>query len=100
MLRERAISAAVLIPPLLLVLAIGGIAVTILVVVLVALAALEVYRLLRAAGYPTQSWLGLAYAVAVALANAIPFESAPFPQLAGSALLLASIGMLLVAVDA
>ncbi len=100
MLRERAITAAVLVPLLLVVLAIGGVAITLLVGVIVALAAYEVFRLLRAAGYPTQLWLGLVYAVVVALAIAIAFESATFPRLAGSSLLLASIGLVLIAVDA
>ncbi len=100
MLRERAISAAVLVQLLLIVLAIGSVAITLAIVAVVALAAHEVFRLLRSAGYPTQPWLGLAYAIAVALGIAIAFESATDPQLAGSALLLESIGLILVAVGA
>jgi phosphatidate cytidylyltransferase len=99
-LRERAISAAVLIPPLLIVLALGGPAITILVAVIVGLAAYEVFRLLRSAGYPTQPWIGLVYAVAVALGISIAFGPVTLPKLGGSALLLASIGLILVAVDA
>jgi phosphatidate cytidylyltransferase len=99
-LRQRAISAAILIPPLLIILAIGGLAITALVAVIVGVAAYEVFRLVRSAGYPTQPWIGLAYAVAVALAISVAFGPVPFPQLGGSALLLASIGLILVAVDA
>ncbi len=100
MLRERAITAAVLVPLLLVVLAIGGVAITLLVGVIVALAAYEVFRLLRAAGYPTQLWLGLVYAVVVARPIASAVEAAPVPRRAGSSLLLASIGLVLIAVDA
>jgi phosphatidate cytidylyltransferase len=99
-LRDRAISAAVLIPPLIVVLAVGGLAITIVVAALVALAAVEVFRLLRAAGHPVQPWLGLAYAVVVSLAIAVALDAATVRQLAGSALLLASVGLSLVAVGA
>ncbi len=100
MLRDRAVSAAVLIPALLVVLLVGGAAITILVTVVVAFAAVEVFRLLRAAGYPTLPWLGLAFAVIVALAIAVSFDAATYPELAGSGLLLGSIGLVLVAVGA
>ena len=100
MLRERALGATVVVLPLAVAIAIGGIAITLFVGAIVALGAYEVFRLLRSAGYPTQPWLGLVYAVVVALAIAIAFESATFPQLAGSSLLLVSIGLVLIAVDA
>ena len=100
MVRDRALGAAFVVVPLIVVLAIGGIAITLFVGAIVALGAYEVFRLLRSAGYPTQPWLGLVYAVAVALAIAIAFESATYPQLAGSSLLLAAIGLILIAVDA
>ena len=100
MLRERALGAAIVVLPLVVVVAIGGLAITLFIGVVVALGAYEVFRLLRSAGYPTQPWLGLVYAVVVALAIAIAFESATFPRLAGSSLLLASVGLILVAVDA
>ena len=100
MVRDRALGAAFVVLPLIVVIAIGGIAITLFVGAIVALGAYEVFRLLRSAGYPTQPWLGLVYAVAVALAIAIAFESATYPQLAGSSLLLAAIGLILIAVDA
>jgi phosphatidate cytidylyltransferase len=91
-MRERAISAAVLVPVLLLVLAIGGPVIGLAVALATAVAALEVFRLLRAAGYPTFSALGTALALAVVL-------DAAFPQvLEGSGLLLGAVGIVLVAV--
>lgn len=100
MLRDRALGAAFVVVPLVVVVAIGGIAITLFVGAVVALAAYETFRLLRSAGHPVQPWLGLVYAVVVALAIGIAFESATFPRLAGSSLLLASIGLILLAVDA
>lgn len=100
MVRDRALGAAFVVLPLIVALTIGGVAITLFVGAVVALGAYEVFRLLRSAGYPTQPWLGLVYAVAVALAIAIAFESTTYPQLAGSSLLLAAIGLILIAVDA
>jgi phosphatidate cytidylyltransferase len=91
-MRERAISAAVLVPVLLLVLAIGGPVLAAAVALATGLAATEVFRLLRSAGYPTFSALGTALALVVVL-------DAAFPQvLEGSGLLLGGVGIVLVAV--
>ena len=91
-MRERAISAAVLVPVLLLILAIGGPVIGAAVALATALAALEVFRLLRSAGYATFSALGTALALVVVL-------DAAFPQvLEGSGLLLGAVGIVLVAV--
>ena len=91
-MRERAISAAVLVPVLLLILAIGGPVLGAAVALATALAALEVFRLLRAAGYATFSALGTALALVVVL-------DAAFPQvLEGSGLLLGAVGIVLIAV--
>lgn len=91
-MRERAISAAVLVPVLLLVLAIGGPVLDAAVALATALAALEVFRLLRSAGYVTFSALGTALALVVVL-------DAAFPEvLEGSGLLLGAVGIVLVAV--
>ena len=91
-MRERAISAAVLVPVLLLILAIGGPVIGAAVALATALAALEVFRLLRSAGYAAFSALGTALALVVVL-------DAAFPQvLEGSGLLLGAVGIVLVAV--
>jgi phosphatidate cytidylyltransferase len=93
-MRQRAIGAAVLVPVLLLVLAIGGPVLTVGVAIVTALAALEVFRLLQAAGYPPLPALGTALALAVVL-------DAAFPEvLEGSGLLLGAVGIVLVAVAA
>jgi phosphatidate cytidylyltransferase len=93
-MRQRAISAAVLVPVLLLVLAIGGPLLAVAVAVVTALAAFEVFRLLKAAGYPALSALGSALALAVVVDAAFP------GLLEGSGLLLGAIGIVLVAVAA
>jgi phosphatidate cytidylyltransferase len=66
MLRQRALSAAVFVPPLLIVLALGEPWFAALIAVFVAIAAWEAVRLLRAAGYPAIPALGVAGALAVA----------------------------------
>jgi len=91
-MRQRAISAAVLVPVLLLVLAIGGPALAAAVALATALAAIEAFRLLKAAGYPPLPALGTALALAVVLDAAFP------DLLEGSGLLLGAIGIVLVAV--
>ena len=91
-MRQRAISAALLVPVFLLVLAIGGPLLAAAVAVITVLAALEVFRLLKTAGYPTLPALGTALALAVVV-------DAGFPGLLeGSAVLLGAVGILLVAV--
>ncbi len=89
MFRDRARSAAFIVPPLLLVLWLGGPWVVAVVAIAVAIGAWEVFRLLAAAGHPAFPALGVVLAVVVALGDAIP--SLP----AGSGLLLASIGIIL-----
>jgi phosphatidate cytidylyltransferase len=67
MLRTRALSALVLVPPLLLALAIGVPALAVLLAVVAALGGWEVFRLLKGAGYPSLSLFGTALAVAIVL---------------------------------
>jgi phosphatidate cytidylyltransferase len=67
MLRTRALSALVLVPPLLLALAIGVPALAAVLVVVAALGAWEVFRLLKGAGYPSLHLFGTALAVALVL---------------------------------
>lgn len=91
-MRQRAISAAVLVPVLLLILAIGGPVLGAAVALATALAAIEVFRLLRSAGHATFAALGTALALVVVL-------DAAFPEvLEGSGLLLGAVGIVLVAV--
>src|SRR4026209_327420 len=90
--RQRAISAALLIPPLVVVLAVGGVWIVALVVVATALAAVGIFRLLRSAGYPSVPALGVVLAVGLVLDAAAPQE------LEASGLILVAIGMILAAV--
>ncbi|MDO8484744.1 MAG: phosphatidate cytidylyltransferase [Candidatus Limnocylindrales bacterium] len=91
-MRQRAISAAVLVPVLLLILAIGGPVLAAAVALATALAAVEVFRLLRTAGYSPLPALGTALAIAAVLDAAFP------GVLGGSGLLLWAVGIVLVAV--
>ncbi len=93
-MRERAISAVILVPVLLVVLAIGGIVLAAGVAVVTALAAREVFVLLKGAGQRPLLALGTALALAVIL-------DAAFPEvLEGSGLLLVAVGIVLVAIAA
>ena len=94
MLRQRATSAVILVPPLLVVLALGGIWIAAIVAIATALAAIEVFRLARAAGYPSLAALGTLLAVAVVVDAAVP------RLLQGSGLLLGAVGVMLIAVAA
>lgn len=93
-MRQRATSAAVLVPLLLIVIAIGGVALSVAIAVLTVLAAREAFALLRAAGHPTLPALGSVLALTVILDAAVP------DVLEGSGLLLIAIGVVLVAVAA
>jgi phosphatidate cytidylyltransferase len=91
-MRQRAISAAVLVPVLLVVLAFGGAILAAAVALITAIAATEVFRLLKGAGYAPFAALGTVLALAIVL-------DAAFPELLeGSGLLLGGIGIVLVAV--
>ncbi len=67
MLRTRALSALVLVPVLLIALVLGVWAITLVLALVAALAGIEVFRLLRGAGYPSLALLGTAIAVALVL---------------------------------
>jgi phosphatidate cytidylyltransferase len=92
--RDRATSAAILVPALLIVLAVGGIALAAAVAVVTMLAAREGFKLLQDAGFPTLPLLGTALALTVVVDATFPgvFE--------GSGLLLTAVGIVLVAVAA
>ncbi len=91
-MRQRAITAAVLVPVLLIVLALGGPALAVAIAIITALAAFEVFRLLGMAGYQPLTALGIALALAVVLDAAVPTE------LEGSGLLLGAVGIVLIAI--
>ncbi len=93
-MRQRAISAAVLVPVLLVVLILGGVVLAAAVALVTVLAAIEVFRLLKGAGYTPFAWLGTVLALVVVL-------DAAFPKvLEGSGLLLVAVGIVLAAVAA
>lgn len=94
MLRDRARSAAILIPPLLVALWLGGWAVVLVVAAAVVLAGLEAFRLLTHAGHHSLPMLGIVLAVVVALGDSV--KELP----GGSGILLAGLGMVLVGVGA
>ena len=87
-------SAAVLIPPLVVALLLGGPWVVGVVVLVTALAARETFQLLTGAGYPSLAWLGVAFAVALVL------DAAVVPAIESSGILLVAIGAILAAVGA
>jgi phosphatidate cytidylyltransferase len=93
MLKTRALSALVLVPVLLVALWIGLPAIAALLVLVAALAALEVFRLLKAAGYPSLSMFGTALAVAFVL------EAAARPT-GDKGILLVGVGVVLAGVGA
>lgn len=93
-MRDRATSAAILVPVLLLVLAVGGVVLAAAVAVVTVLAAREAFRLLADAGFPTLPLLGTVLALTVVLDAAFP------GVLEGSGLLLMAVGIVLVAVAA
>jgi phosphatidate cytidylyltransferase len=90
MLRERARSAAILAPPILVALLFGGPWITLVVAIAVALAAVEAFRLLTAAGHASFPALGVVLAVVIALGDSV--RQVP----GGSGLLLAGVGLVLV----
>jgi phosphatidate cytidylyltransferase len=89
-LRQRVISAAVLVPLLVVVLAIGGPSIGALVAVLAALAAVEAFALLGAAGYATVSVVGVVVAVALVLQGSVPNLVAYAGELLAAAAVLAT----------
>jgi phosphatidate cytidylyltransferase len=94
MLRDRARSAAVLIPPLLVALWLGDPWISLVVAIAVVFAGAETFRLLTAAGHPSFPSLGVVLAVVVALGDSVK------PLAGGSGLLLLGVGIVLVAVAA
>jgi len=94
MLRDRARSAAILVPPLLVALWLGGVWIALVVALAVVLAGVEAFRLLTAAGHASLPLLGVALAIIVALGDSL--KQLP----GGSGLLLVALGVVLVGVGA
>lgn len=94
MLRDRARSAAILVPPLLVAVWLGEPWIVLLVGLAVVLAGFEAFRLLTAAGLASMPVLGIVLAVIVALGDSV--KELP----GGSGLLLAALGIVLVGTGA
>jgi phosphatidate cytidylyltransferase len=92
--RQRATSAAILVPLLLIVIALGGIALSVAIALVTVVAAREVFALLREAGHAALPAPGAVLALTVILDAAFP------DVLEGSGLLLIAVGVVLVAVAA
>ncbi len=90
-MQERGRSALLFVPPLVVIVLLGGWWITVAVVGLTILAGIEVFRLLKPAGFPALPWLGLVIAVAIVIDAAVP------TVLAGSGSILAAIGIVLAA---
>lgn len=94
MLRDRARSAAILVPPLLVAMWLGGPWIALVVGLAVLVAAFEAFRLLTAAGHHSMPVLGVVLAVVVALGDSVKVLPG------GSGLLLAALGIVLVGTGA
>lgn len=90
-MRQRAISAGVLVPLLLVMVALGGPVLALAVAIVTLIAAVEVFALLKAAGNEPFLALGTALALVVVFDAVVP------KVLEGSGLLLGAIGIVLVA---
>ena len=93
MLRTRALSALFLVPPLVIALWIGLPAIAAVLVVVALLGGTEVFRLLKAAGYPSMALFGTALAAALVLEAAV----APGGE---KGVLLVAVGFVLAGVGA
>ena len=91
-MRQRATTAAILVPVLLVVIAVGGLAISLAIALIMVVAAREVFALLKTAGQPALAALGTVLALTVVLDAAFP------DVLEGSGLLLIAIGVVLTAV--
>ncbi len=92
MLKTRALSALVLVPVLVVALWIGLPAIAAVLVLVAALGAVEVFRLLKGAGYPSLQLFGTALAVAFVLEAAIRPTGDAGMLLIGVGVVLAGVG--------
>ena len=95
MLRTRALSALVLVPVLLIALVLGVWAITLVLALVAGLAGIEVFRLLRGAGYPSLALLGTAIAVALVLQAGFLPDGQKGLVLVGVGAVLAGVGSML-----
>ena len=94
MLRTRVLSSLVLVPPLIVALIIGIEAIAVVLAVAALLGGLEVFRLLKAAGYPSMPLFGTVLAVALVLEAAVHLDGDKGILLAGIGMVLAGVGAL------
>jgi phosphatidate cytidylyltransferase len=94
MLRDRVRSAAILIPPLLIALWLGGLWVALVVGIAVVFSAVEAFRLLTAAGHPSMPTFGVVLALVLALGDVL--KELP----GGSGLVLTALAIVLVGTGA
>ena len=92
MLRTRALSALVLVPILFAALALGLWAIAVVLVLVAILGGIEVFRLLKAAGYPSLPLFGTALAVAFVLAAYVRPEGDKGTLLVAVGVVLAGVG--------
>jgi phosphatidate cytidylyltransferase len=93
-LRQRVVSAALLVPILVAALIVGDAGIAVVVAVVTGLAGVEVFRLLRAAGYPSLAPLG------TVLALAVVFDAAQPRLVDGSGVMLFAVGTMIIAAGA
>lgn len=93
-MQQRALSAAIFVPPLVIILVLGGVWIALLILVAGGFAALEALRLIRSAGYPVLVGLGVAITLAIVLDAAAPTD------LTGSVAILISVAVILAGVGA
>ncbi len=93
-MRDRFLSLLVIVPALVVVFVLGEPFIALAVLAIVVLGAIEAFNLLRAAGYTVLPLLGIVFAVAVVIDAAAP------PELRGSSVLLAAVGLAIVGVGA
>jgi phosphatidate cytidylyltransferase len=94
MLRDRVRSAAILVPPLLLAVWLGGGWILLVIGAATVLGAREAFRLLTAAGHSSLPLLGIVLAVVIALGDSVKVLPG------GSGILLAGLGVVLVGIGA
>jgi phosphatidate cytidylyltransferase len=91
-MQQRALSAAVFVPPLVIILFLGGPWLVGLILVATGIAAFEALRLIRSAGYPVLVELGVVVALSIVVDAAAPVD------LTGSAAILVAFAIVLAAV--
>jgi phosphatidate cytidylyltransferase len=94
MLRDRVRSAAILVPPLLIALWLGGGWILLVVAIVTVLGAYEAFRLLTAAGHASMPALGIVLALVIALGDSVKVVPG------GSGILFAGLGVVLVGIGA